>query len=240
MAARCLVSIFFLMAAVLASSGCMVAVQPIEVAADCPDQPLRGPDEFTAEPADQLIDDFETGDLHLTKVGGRTGSWVYGDDDSPSGMVTAEDSSRCAARGARAGHFAGAGFTNWGANWTAVFLDLGGGTVALPYDGRAYTGISFWAAVGSGALEPFEAPVGLTTLDVAWNGGVCTTKCMDYYGTKVPLTRAWQRVVIRFADLAQAGWGVPQVAMRNDQLVGFIVWPNHQFDIWIDDVRFEP
>jgi hypothetical protein len=33
---------------------------------------------------------------------------------------------------------------------------------------------------------------------------------------------------------------VPQIAMRRDQLVGLIMWPNHQFDIWIDDVRFEP
>jgi hypothetical protein len=28
--------------------------------------------------------------------------------------------------------------------------------------------------------------------------------------------------------------------MRQDQLVGFIIWPLQPFDIWIDDVRFEP
>jgi hypothetical protein len=63
---------------------------------------------------------------------------------------------------------------------------------------------------------------------------------MDYYATTVTLTRQWRRVEMRFSDLTQSGWGVPQIAMRRDQLVGLIMWPNHQFDIWIDDVRFEP
>ena len=228
------------LSALCGGAGCVASVEPIQVAADCPDQPLRGPDQWETEPADRLIDDFEDGDVRIAKVMNRTGSWALGNDGS-SGNVVAETSNRCSARGGKSGHFAGAGFTNWGANWTAVFVDTGGATApALPYDGRAYTGISFWAAVGTLATEPFEAPVGVTTTDNAWNSAVCGTKCMDYYGTKVPLTRAWQRIVIRFDQLAQAGWGVPQIAMKHDQLVGFVIWPNHQFDIWIDDVRFEP
>ena len=62
---------------------------------------------------------------------------------------------------------------------------------------------------------------------------------MDYYGTVVPLSSAWQRVVVRFDELEQAGWG-DQYELQRDQLVGFIIWPEHPFDIWIDDVRFEP
>ena len=109
----------------------------------------------------------------------------------------------------------------------------------VPFDAHEWSAISFWAAVGSGAEAPFTIPMGLTTTDVAWNGGLCTT-CMDYYATTVTLTPAWKRFVLPFDILVQGGWGVPQVAMRRDQLVGFIMWPNHQFDIWIDDVRFEP
>jgi hypothetical protein len=215
------------------------ALAPIDVAPGCPEQPLRGPDAWAGEPGDRLIDDFDDGDMYLAAVGGRNGAWIVG-TDSASGTPIVEMSTRCAARGDAAGHFAGSGSDSsaWGANWTAVFRNNNGST-AVPYDGRAYTGISFWAAVGSGAAEPLEAPVGLTTMDNAWNSGGCTT-CMDYYGTTVPLTRVWQRVVVRFADLVQSGFGVPQVAMRRDQLVGFIIWPLHPFDIWIDDVRFEP
>jgi hypothetical protein len=29
-------------------------------------------------------------------------------------------------------------------------------------------------------------------------------------------------------------------ALRRDQLVGVIFWPDRDFDVWIDDVRFEP
>jgi hypothetical protein len=84
-------------------------------------------------------------------------------------------------------------------------------------------------------------------MDTSYNGGICVPTntpptCTDHYMVKkpVPLTHSWQRYVVRFDDMAQAGWGVPQIAMRRDQLVGFIIWPKQQFDIWIDDVRFEP
>jgi len=222
---------------ILFGGACESVVDPIRVGQDCPEQPLRGPDKWSGEPSGLLIDDFEDGDERVAPVANRTGSWILGADRS-SGDIVAETSDRCSARGGKAGHFAGSGFTDWGANWTAVFRDQTG--MALPYDGRAYGGISFWAAVGTDAEPPFDVPFGLTTVDVAWNGGVCSAKCMDFYRTVVPLTRSWQRVLIRFDALAQEGWGDMQLPMRRDQLVGFIIWPTHQFEIWIDDVRFEP
>jgi hypothetical protein len=230
--------LFFLLSAGALAVGCNPSLAPIDVVAGCPEQPLRGPDAWASEPDLQLIDDFESHDGFLPAVGGRNGAWVPGMD--PTGISTAEISSRCAARGGWAGHFSGSGFTDWGANWTAVFRNNNNGGPAVPYDGSAYSAISFWVAAGAGATAPLEAPVGLTTMDNAWNSGGCTT-CMDYYGTTVPLTPTWQRQVIHFSDLVQSGFGVPQVpVMRRDQLVGFIIWPKHQFDVWIDDVRFEP
>ena len=80
-------------------------------------------------------------------------------------------------------------------------------------------------------------------MDNAWNGGICNNAigaCMDYYATTVLLTHQWQRYVIRFQDLAQSGQGSPLLPMRKDQMVGFILWPHQDFDIWIDDIRFEP
>jgi hypothetical protein len=227
----------FLLVAVQVCLGCGASVEPIDVAAGCPSQPLRGPESYAGEPADQLIDDFESGDDHLPQVAGRDGSWVLGSDGS-SGKLIYEVSPQCVARGKFSGHFAARGFTSWGNNWTAVFR-AAPMTTAVPYDGSKWNAISFWAAFGSDNGPSFEVPMGLTTMDNAWNGGGCAP-CMDFYAAKVPLTHSWQRFVIRFDQMAQNGTGFPQVPMRRDQLVGFIIYPRQQFDIWIDDVRFEP
>lgn len=235
MAPRSLLAIGLAAAVVLA--GCAVDAAPIEVADGCPEQPLRGPAKFEDEPASQLIDDFEHDNLALPKNGGRTGFWVIGTEEN-GGHADARVSTKCAARGQRAGHFSGGAFTSWGSNWTALLLEQPGG-MAVPYDATAYGGVSFWAAVSTTAPEPFSLPVGVTTMDVAWNGGICK-KCMDYYRTKVPLGHEWRRFMLRFSDLKQDGSGDGPVALRRDQLVGVIFWPARDFDVWIDDLRFEP
>jgi hypothetical protein len=228
---------FVLTAALLL--GCGRYVDPIQVAARCPDQPVRGPLEYTDEPRGQLIDDFESGTIYLPQIQGRTGYWWLAPDGTTGGLV-GEASGQCAARDRFSGHFAAVWSTYWASTWTSIFVATPGNTIAAPYDASAYSGISFWAAFGGGNPAPFEVPVGVTTVDNAWNGGVCSKKCMDYYQVKVPLTRQWQRFVVRFDEMAQEGWGDPLVPLRKDQLVGLIIWPRQAFDIWIDDVRFEP
>lgn len=223
-------------AAVFALSGCSAEITPIEVAAGCPDRPERGPARLDDELDELLIDDFEDGAMSLPRVSGRNGVWVIGSDGTFD-QLEAIVSDECAGRGQNAGHFVGSGFSRWGANWTAVFRDSGGGT-AVPYDATSYLGFSFWAAAGDDVSTPLSLPVGVTSVDVAWNGGVCT-ECMDYYRTEVTLDRSWRRFEVRFADLAQIGVGDPLVALRLDQLVGVIFWPETDFDVWIDDVRFE-
>jgi hypothetical protein len=216
-------------------------VDPVVVAPGCPQGPLRGPLEWEQEPGNKLVDDFEDGNVMVVQVSGRDGSWVIGDDGTAP-KPAAEASSRCAGRGSRAGHFTGGGFAEWGANWTAVFRQAGP-IMAVPYDGSRWGGVSFWVAAGERATAPFELPAGITTMDVAWNGGVCSANCMDFYAKTVPITRSWQRVHLRFDDLKQGNWGDVQTPMRRDQLVGFIIWPNptsSEFDIWLDDVRLEP
>ena len=233
-----------LLAAVQFCGGCGPSVEPIEVGSGCPDQPLRGPQSSAVgEPDDQLIDDFEDGNKTLAPEGDRDGSWILG-QDFQTAALTAEVSSHCAARGKFAGHFAASGSSLWGNNWTAVFLATptpippAVASQALPYDGSKYSAISFWAAFGGNNGPLFQVPMGLTTMDNAWNSNGCTV-CNDFYAAKVPLSHSWQRFVIRFDRMAQSGTGNPLVPMRRDQLVGFIIWPRQQFDIWIDDVRFE-
>jgi hypothetical protein len=227
------------MLALLLGAGCDASVDPIQVAAGCPERPLRGPLAYVNEPRNHLIDDFETNTDALANVDGRNGLWVLGADGS-SGNLHAEPSGLCAARDLYAGHFAGQGFTRWGANWTAVFEQPSGGT-AVPYDASKYSGISFWAAFGGQSGPDFVLSLGVTTMDNAWNGHICQQACMDYYRTRVALTHDWTRFFVRFASMAQEGTGSPLLPMRKDQMVGFILWPTQsQFDIWIDDVRFEP
>jgi hypothetical protein len=226
--------------AVIGAAGCG-NVDPVIVEPGCPQGPLRGPQEWEQESSQKLIDDFEDGDINVARAMGRDGSWVLGVEPT-SATATAAPSSRCAGRGNLAGHFAGEGFTMWGANWTALFHPTSTRGTAVPYDGSRWGGLSFWVAAGERAIAPYELPVGMTTLDVAWNGGVCLLRCMDFYRKTVSISRSWQRVSLRFDELQQEMWGDVQVEMRRDQLVGFILWPSTvpQFDIWIDDVRLEP
>lgn len=216
--------------------GCGATLEPIEVGPGCPDAPIREPQRWADSDESRLIDDFEDLNDQLHPSEGRDGSWILGSDFTGP-APTAETSTRCAARGRGVGYFAAAGLTDWGANWTAVLRQSPGG-FATAYDASAHQAVSFWAAVSADS-EPLSVPVGVTTLDVAWNGGVCSV-CMDFYRTRVNLTNTWQRFVVPFNSLEQAGNGVPQAPLRLDRLVGFIVWPERDFEIWLDDVRFEP
>ena len=84
--------------------GCAASVSPIDVMADCPEMPLRGPEAYASAPDDAMIADFETnGDLRLNAVAGRMGTWV-GVSSTPAATWFGEASNRCVARGTRSGH----------------------------------------------------------------------------------------------------------------------------------------
>ena len=230
--------------ATLTLGACDSTFTPIEVAPGCPDQPQRGPEAFANGPATQLIDDFEDGDGFIQALEGRDGLWVIGHDDTQGATVFEvsphRNSPDCSARGRQSAFFSWSGYTGWGANLTALFR--GASSLAATWDGRAYGGVSFWAALPADRA-PFDLPVGIMTIDNAWNGGVCSHaagKCMDDYGTTVHLTSKWERFEIRFDQLAQEGFGAPLTPMKRDKLVGLLFWPSRPTAIWLDDLRFEP
>ena len=212
---------------------CQPSVEPIKVAAGCPDMPIRGPEQFADVVPEAVIDDFEDGDLKLVAIAGRSGSWY----SFPVASATAagEASTRCVARGTRSGHFvvtSGDNPTNWNASMVDPF------TAVIPYDASAWGGFSFWIGTGDPAAVGTAMTVGLNTPGVVAGGGC--TMCGDYHSTSVTLTRSWTRWSIRFDDLKQRGFGVPQIPqVPSDQLVNFIFWPPNPFDFWIDDFRFE-
>lgn len=220
--------------ALSALAGCGGSVAPIDVMAGCPEMPLRGPEEFAAVPPERVIDDFEDGDLMLNRAAGLTGSWI-GSAAVAGGVMFGASSNRCVARGTHSGHLSGLGPQNY-----PVTFNGGLGSVVAPFDASTYSGISFWIALGDTAVPPFKTPIGVSTTDTAL-GGACMT-CGDYYAIRerIPLTRTWTRWFVPFSDLAQYGFGVPQVPLNRSRLVNLIIWPEpQQFDIWIDDVRFE-
>jgi hypothetical protein len=240
------VRLLFLLAAGSPFTGCGASVQPIDVMPGCPEMPLRGPDEYASAPAENMIDDFESGDLKLTPIAGRMGSWV-GVSSGPNAQVFGEPSMRCVARGKYSGHLTSTAgpMANYPVNWNAVMIDPF--MEAHGWDASAYSGFSFWIAAGVTAQPPIETPIGVTTTDTVMGGNVCNVLggvCGDYYATqgrRLPLTRTWTRWSIKFDELTQYGFGVPQVAPLNkSKIVSIMIWPQAQFDIWIDDLRFEP
>ena len=215
---------------------CGATVEPIQVAAGCPDMPLRGPGEWADAPLEAVIDDFEDGDLSLIKVADRTGNWYPFPVTSTT--VAGEASTNCVARGLRSGHFVATGNGDPGSNWNASMVDPF--TAVIPYNASAWSGFSFWIAAGDTVGEATEMTVGINTPGVLASEGYCTT-CGDYHLISISLTRTWTRWSIRFDDLKQKGFGEPPVpVLPRDRLVNFIFWPKNPFDIWIDDFRFEP
>jgi hypothetical protein len=216
------------------AAACNAAVDPIYVAAGCPEGPLRGPDEFPAASPESVIDDFEDGDLFITKSDGRTGSWYPYPVASPT--TTGVASANCVAHGKHSGHFIATGSDGGaGANWNASMIDPF--TDVIPYNASAWNGFSFWIAAGD-TESVGDMTVGINIPGVVSGGCM---PCGDYHHTIVKLTRTWTRVSIRFEDLKQTGFGVPLISpLPKDRIVNFIFWPKNPFDFWIDDFRFEP
>lgn len=229
-----------LAAAAVLAGGCERTISPIEVVPGCPARPMRGPEALAGAPESQLIDDFESGALTLARQEGRDGEWYLILKDRTRPGYSAERSSQCVARGQYAGHLVTSAALDWGAMWLAYFR--GPVTAELPplYDASKYVGFSFWAGFDAANGDPVSIRVGLVTLDTAWNGGVCSTLCMDFHGLEVIPSQTWQRFEIRFDELRQQGWGDLQAPLKRDQLVGFVLWPNQKSNLWIDDLRFEP
>jgi hypothetical protein len=222
-----------------ALAGCNSSLTLIEVQAGCPDMPLRGPEAYPPASPEAVIDDFDDGDLWLKRIAGRTGSWV-GFGTPTMGTVFGEASSRCVADGTYSGHLTGTNLAPFGGNWNGVLVDPF--SMAIPFDASAYTGFSFWAATGDNAVPPTEMPIGLMTVDTSGGGGTCNP-CGDYYrrrGNAILLTHTWTRWEVKFAELSQSGQGFPQGPLKINQLVSIMIWPEKTYDIWIDDVRFEP
>ncbi|WP_437619046.1 hypothetical protein [Sorangium sp. So ce1151] len=205
----------------------------------------------------EWIDDFEDGDNAIIAAGNRAGFWYAYNDGSAEGMqtppadpdgtgdpLTPETLSPARNQSTMALHTFGSGFATWGAG---VGVDLSSDEgVKSAYDASAYTGMVFWAKLGSA-----DAATSMTVLisdgSTTPEGGVCdpaddTKQCYDNWAKTISLTTDWQPVVIPFETLKQGGWGATPATTSIDTSalysLQFQTGAATTFDLYIDDVGF--
>jgi endoglucanase len=200
-------------------------------------------------PADYTIDDAEDNNNQVVRQKGRAGYWyTYG--DKLGSTITPPT-------GASGGKFAmsagGANGSKFAAHMSGQIASSGeplysgmGFSFTDPkaaYDAKAngYTGISFWAKIGSGSA----AQVRLKVPDVATDpdGKVCTNACFNDFGADLTLTETWTKYTIPFSTMTQMdGWGDPHPpAIDASKLYGVqfqVTTMGAQYDVWIDDLQF--
>ena len=188
--------------------------------------------------ANNMIDDFEDGVItSLPALGGRLGNWyAYADSSGGTGLLAeATIINRGASK--QGLHTKGKNFTQWG---SGVGCDLAhGGSDKLTYDASAFTGVTFWAR-----------GTGLTSLNVAFpdidtdklvKGKTCMEECDHHYFKSVPLTTAWARYNIAFADLSlEPGDKPAPTAFRPDAVsaIQFRMVQGSDYEVYIDDLGF--
>ncbi len=197
---------------------------------------------------DFMIDDFESGDIQVMQIDGRSGIWHL-DNDGTKGTVQTplggfipveggpDDSKKCA-------HTTGKGFSEWGAelNVNLNTPDYPGikKIEYKPYDASKYDGIIFMAK------GKCDVRLNLTTVPIVptYYGGTCNDKnesCFDAHGKQFSIDNPdeWQEYIMYFSEIKQNGWGLkadfdPSLIMA----LQFFFAPNTEFDFWVDNISF--
>ncbi len=185
----------------------------------------------------RVIDDLEDGDGKVLALEDRGGVWYATNDETATGVIPEAGNLEGGEAGGHEGlgvHTAGTGLTSWGGG---VGFGLGGKC----YDASIYDGITFWAK-GPGTIR-----VTVSTADTqkTMYGGDCGDgpNCGDGFGKQLETTDAWAQYTVKWADLAQVGWGKPVTFDANRILgIDFFAGPDdggtYTWDFWIDDIAF--
>ncbi len=201
-----------------------------------------------------LIEDLEDGNNRIKLSGGgywftsaMEGTCIVPHNPDPIIPVSLPE-----ARGTstRAMHFVGTDCPAWGAQGGFGLK----GTTDAPLDSSMYSGISFWARLGSATSDDI-LNVEFSTTDTVPSGGLCDNPnattgvntpadpdddCYGNYMFSDTLTTTWKEIQVPFADLSKSpGYGPD--AIDTKKLVQIIFsWklPTNDFDVWIDDIKF--
>jgi endoglucanase len=194
-------------------------------------------------PPEFSIDDTEDNNNQVQLQKGRSGYWYTFVDKagstitppsqttfimSPGGAAGSQHAAHMLGKMAGSGQplFAGMGFS---------FTDP-----KAPYDATAFTGVSFYAKLGSGSTAAVRLKVPDVSTDPA--GKVCT-ECFNDFGADLTLTEEWKRYTVPFATMKQMeGWGAPHpVTIDKSKLFGMqwqVTQQGASYDVWIDNVQF--
>jgi hypothetical protein len=194
-----------------------------------------------------IIDDFATatvGPINASHVvllpanDGRNGKFTHQDTDGTATGVV-QDYSIVAVSGAelpmgieRGVHFAETGFTNWGADYSLSFT---GGCYDV--SATAYDGIAFYAKAATDLSLLFGVHTSRTTAEFDCGG---TDVCWGFFRQSIQLSPTWTEYRLKFADLAQPSWAVPQVPFDPTKLVA-LIWATAaggDADWTVTDIRF--
>jgi len=196
---------------------------------------------------EEIIDDMEDGDQDIRPIAGRLGAWftlndgTIGASQTPAGLFIMNSIPSRRGTSLYAARTTGHGFKSWSPLF-GFWMNKQPAGLKQPYDARKYAGISFWARTN--ATSPIAVRVVVPNTDTDPDGKMCgeagSGGCSDHFGKNIAATSTWVKHVIRFADLAQAGWGrkVESFDAKTVYGVEFQFDVGSEFDCWIDDVSF--
>jgi len=205
---------------------------------------------FAGAPSGPEIDDFEDQDKFILRLSQRNGPWYVFSDTTTTGtlgpltiaLLTGADV-RPSGSSTAALHLTATGFTIWGAGVGADMVNNQQGK-KVPYDVSAYSAIRFYAKIASGASATVK--VLLPNIHSDADGGKCsdadtTKRCGDHlYKSVVGLKTTWNVYEVKFSELVQQGFGLPQTSFDPTGVysVQFTLANTLPVDLWLDDVTF--
>ncbi|HKO48211.1 MAG TPA: hypothetical protein VJV79_10835 [Polyangiaceae bacterium] len=204
-------------------------------------------------PVGEQIDDFEDQDEVILRLSLRNGPWYVVSDATTTGTVgpsmtiapLAAADLRPGSPSVAALHLTATGFADWGAGVGADMVNQMAKKV--PYDVSAYRAIRFYAKIGSGTSATVKVLLPNSYSDA--DGGKCSDadtkkRCGDHLFKSVSgLKTTWELYEVKFADLTQQAFGLPQTSpldLSSVYSVQFTLANKLPVDIWLDDVTFVP
>jgi hypothetical protein len=186
-----------------------------------------------------LLDDFEDGDLELSRASNLHGAWYVNNDETgqQAPMPGAETRGLIASEGSPASpayalHTSGSGFEHWGA-FAAAHLNESRGH-ACTFDLSSYAGLHL-SFKGEGGLR---VNLGTRSTTPIVDGGSCSGDACSDYGKSFELGPDWRSVDIAFAELEQPAWASP-AGLNLAESLRISLWAERaDFDFWVDDLRF--
>jgi Carbohydrate binding domain (family 11) len=188
----------------------------------------------------RLIDDMEDGNATLLE---GNGDWFVF-KDTTAGVITPVKgqpftmSLLTPPRGQsqRAASVTVAGFTDWGAAFGFDFAYSG--NLRQPVDLKEALGIRFWAKASKATTVRLQMP----NADTDTEGGKCdgagNNACKAHWSRELKVGSAWKETTIPFADLKQdlPGRHVPIFDKHHVYSTFFVIGPNEDVTVWIDDI----